>query len=254
MEIRDRSFLVTGGASGLGAACARMFIAAGGSAVIADVDEARGAQLAAEFGSGALFVPTDVADPAAVDRAVAAAERCGRFAGAVACAGIAPAAKLVGREGPHDAALFERVVRINLLGTFHLLRAAGAALQQVEPTTEGERGVIVCTSSIAAFDGQIGQTAYAAAKGGVAAMILPAAREFARFGVRVVGIAPGIFETPLVAGMTAEVRASLASQVPFPPRFGRPEEFASLVRHVFENSMLNGEVVRLDGAVRLGPR
>lgn len=254
MQIHDRSFLVTGGASGLGAACVRMLVAAGGKAVIADVDAVRGGELAEELGPAATFQPVDVADAGAVEQAVRAATQLGRFAGAVACAGIAPAARLVGKDGPHDPGLFERVVRINLVGTFHVVRLAGAALQRVEPTADGERGAIVCTSSVAAFDGQIGQAAYAASKGGVAAMILPAARELAKFGVRVVGIAPGIFDTPLVAGMPDDVRASLAAQVPFPPRFGRPDEFAALVRHVFENAMLNGEVVRLDGAVRMGPR
>lgn len=254
MQISGRSFLVSGGASGLGEACVRMLVAAGGRAVIADLDEARGDVLAAELGGGARFIRTDVTDEASVNQAVAALVNLGQPAGAVTCAGIAPAARVVGKSGPHDAALFERVVRINLFGTFNVLRLTAAALAATEPTADGERGVIVCTSSIAAFDGQIGQAAYAASKGAVASLTLPAARDLASLGIRVVTVAPGIFDTPLMSGMPDDVRSSLAAQIPSPRRFGRPEEFASLVRHAVENAYLNGEVIRLDGAVRMGPK
>lgn len=254
MNIADRSFLVTGGGSGLGAACARMLVAGGGEVVIVDVNRSAAEALTNELGTAARFAEADVCDEVAIGGAVAAAQALAPLGGAVCCAGIAPAARLVGRDGPHDFALFERVVRVNLLGTFNVLRLAAAAMSANSPTDDGERGVVVCTASVAAYDGQIGQAAYAASKGGVAAMTLPAARELARFGVRVVTVAPGIFATPLVSGMSAEVRQSLAAQIPFPPRLGKPEEFASLVRHIFENVMLNGEVVRLDGAVRMAAK
>ncbi|MCE9607121.1 MAG: SDR family NAD(P)-dependent oxidoreductase [Planctomycetia bacterium] len=254
MQIQDRSFVVTGGASGLGAACARMLAVAAGRVVVVDRNREAGEALAAELGSGARFVEADVAEAAPLSEALATAIALAPLGGAIACAGIAPAARIVGREAPHDLALFERVLRVNTVGTFNLLRLAAAAMTKNEPNAEGERGVIVCTASVAAFEGQIGQAAYAASKGAVAALTLPAARELAKYGIRVVTIAPGIFETPLLGAMPEEVRTSLGAQVPFPPRLGRPEEFAALARHIFDNTMLNGEVVRLDGAIRMSPK
>lgn len=254
MQIHDRSFVVTGGASGLGAACARMLIAAGARVVAVDRNKAAGEALAREFGDAAKFVAADVTDEAQIRAAIEAAIGLAPLGGAIACAGVAPAARIVGREGPHELALFEKVLRVNTLGTFNLLRLAAAAMSKNEPNEEGERGVVVCTASVAAFDGQIGQAAYAASKGAVAAMTLPAARELAKFGIRVVTIAPGIFETPLLGAMPDEVRASLGAQVPFPPRLGRPEEFAALVHHILDNTMLNGETIRLDGAIRMAPK
>jgi NAD(P)-dependent dehydrogenase (short-subunit alcohol dehydrogenase family) len=254
MQIHDRSFVVTGGASGLGAACARMLIAAGARVVAVDRNKAAGEALAGELGDAAKFVAADVTDEAQIRAAIEAAIGLAPLGGAIACAGIAPAARIVGREGPHELALFEKVLRVNTLGTFNLLRLAAAAMSKNEPNEEGERGVVVCTASVAAFDGQIGQAAYAASKGAVAAMTLPAARELAKFGIRVVTIAPGIFETPLLGAMPDEVRASLGAQVPFPPRLGRPDEFAALVRHILDNTMLNGETIRLDGAIRMAPK
>lgn len=254
MQIHDRSFVVTGGASGLGAACARMLITAGGRVIVVDRNKASGEALAGELGDAAKFVAADVTDEAQIRAAIEAAIGLAPLGGAIACAGIAPAARIVGREGPHELALFEKVLLVNTLGTFNLLRLAAAAMSKNEPNEEGERGVVVCTASVAAFDGQIGQAAYAASKGAVAAMTLPAARELAKFGIRVVTIAPGIFETPLLGAMPDEVRASLGAQVPFPPRLGRPEEFAALVHHILDNTMLNGESIRLDGAIRMAPK
>jgi len=252
MHITHRTFLVSGGASGLGAACVRMLAAAGGNVVIADRAKDAGEALAAELGAACRFVECDVADGDALQTAVDAATAFVPLGGAIACAGIAPASRIVGRDGPHDLALFERVVRVNLVGTFNLLRLAAAAMAKNEPTPDGERGVVVVTSSIAADEGQIGQAAYAASKGGVASLVLPASRELARSGIRVVGIAPGIFDTPLMAAMNDEVRKSLAAQIPFPPRFGTSAEFAVTVRHIVENVYLNGTVLRLDGAARMG--
>jgi len=254
MQIAGRSFVVSGGASGLGAACVRMLVAAGGKVVAADRNKVAGEALVAELGDAARFAEADVADEKQMSAAVEAATALAPLGGAIACAGIAPAARIVGREAPHELPLFERVLRVNTLGTFNLLRLAAAAMTKNEPNAEGERGVVVCTASVAAFDGQIGQAAYAASKGAVAAMTLPAARELAKFGIRVVTIAPGIFETPLLGAMPEDVRASLGAQVPFPPRLGRPEEFAALVRQVLDNTMLNGETIRLDGAIRMAPK
>ncbi|MBA4016407.1 MAG: 3-hydroxyacyl-CoA dehydrogenase [Pirellula sp.] len=251
MQFTNRSFLVTGGGSGLGEACVRMLVAAGAQVVVVDLNRAAGGALVAELGGTAEFVEADVTDEAGVRKAIAAAQARARLAGVVCCAGIAPAARIAGRDGPHDLALFERVIRVNLLGTFNVLRLAADAMTHNESGTDGERGVIICTASVAAYDGQIGQAAYAASKGGVVSLTLPAARELAKFGIRVVTIAPGIFATPLVTAMPAEVQQSLAAQIPFPARLGRPEEFAALVRHIVENTMLNGEVIRLDGAVRM---
>jgi NAD(P)-dependent dehydrogenase (short-subunit alcohol dehydrogenase family) len=255
MHVESRTFLVSGGGSGLGAACVRMLAAAGANVVVADVNREAGAALAAEAGPTARFVATDVTDEASVAAAVETALRTfGGLHGSVQCAGVALAEKVLGKAGPNPLATFARVIQVNLIGTFNVVRCAAAAMARNEPTSGGERGVIVNTASVAAFDGQVGQAAYAASKGGVVSLTLPLAREFARIGVRVVAIAPGIFDTPLLAGLPAAARASLAQQVPFPPRLGRPDEFAALVRHVIENEMLNGEVIRLDGALRMAPK
>jgi NAD(P)-dependent dehydrogenase (short-subunit alcohol dehydrogenase family) len=251
MQIANHAFIVTGGASGLGEACARALVERGARVVIADLAQEAGAKLVAELGDAARFVACDVADAAALQAAVDQAAQLAPFGGAIACAGIAPAARIVGRDGPHDLALFEKVLRVNLVGTFNLLRLAAAALSKCEPTADGERGAIVLTASIAAEEGQIGQAAYAASKGGVAALTLPAARELAKFGIRVVTIAPGIFDTPLMGAMPDDVRKSLAGQIPFPPRFGNPDEFAKTALFAIDNGYLNGTVVRLDGAARM---
>jgi NAD(P)-dependent dehydrogenase (short-subunit alcohol dehydrogenase family) len=248
MEARGRTFLVTGGGSGLGAATARMLEGEGANVVVADL-RGEGA------GPNARFVETDVTDEGSVKGAIAVAlENFGALHGAINCAGIASAEKVLGREGPHPLESFSKVVEVNLVGTFNVVRLAAEAMARNEPTEGGERGVIVNTASVAAFDGQIGQVAYAASKGGVAAMTLPVARELARHGIRVVAIAPGIFDTPMLAGLPEAARESLGKQMPFPQRLGRPEEFAALVRHIIENQMLNGEVIRLDAAIRLAPR
>ncbi len=255
MVIAGKSFIVTGGGSGLGAAVARMLTGAGANVVIADINDQAGAETAAALGDAAVFVRTDVTQEhdaqAAVDAAIA---RFGHLHGLVNCAGVAPGEKVLGRDGPHRLDSFARTIAINLTGTFNMIRVAAAAIANEAPEQDGERGVIVSTASVAAFDGQIGQAAYAASKGGVAAMTLPIARELARHGIRVVTIAPGIFETPMMAGMPQEVQDALGKSVPFPPRLGRPPEFAALVRHICENVMLNGEVIRLDGALRMAPR
>ncbi len=255
MQIGNHVFIVTGGASGLGAATARLLAAEGGSVVLADLDRAAGEKLAAELGNSARFALTDVTSEndaqAAIDLTLQA---FGHLHGLVNCAGIAPSEKVVGRDGPHRLDSFAKTININLVGTFNMIRLAAVAIAKEEPGVDGERGVIVNTASIAAFDGQIGQAAYAASKGGVAALTLPIARELARSGIRVVTIAPGIFETPMMAAFPQEVQEGLAKSVPFPPRLGRPAEFAALVRHIVENVMLNGETIRLDGALRMAPR
>jgi NAD(P)-dependent dehydrogenase (short-subunit alcohol dehydrogenase family) len=255
MKIDGKTFLVTGGASGLGGATARMLSAAGGRVVILDVNAEAGAKMASELGAGAHFVKTDVSSEADVQKAVAAAaERFGGLQGVVNAAGIGVAEKVLGKNGPHPLDAFERVIRINLVGTFNVIRLAAAAMAAGPATDTGERGVIVNTASVAAFEGQIGQAAYSASKGGIAALTLPVARELARSGIRVVTIAPGIFDTPLLAGLPEPARLSLGQQVPFPSRLGRPDEYAALVRHIVENEMLNGEVIRLDGALRMAPK
>lgn len=254
MQIAHRSLLVTGGSSGLGAACAKRLAALGARVVVADRDRDQGAKVAGEIGAAARFVAADVADEASVQQSVDAACQFGRFAGAVHCAGIVAGGRVVGRDGPHSLELFSQVIQVNLTGTFNVLRLAAAALAGVEPDETGERGVLIATSSVAAYEGQIGQAAYAASKAGVAGMILPLARELAALGIRVAAIAPGIFDTPMMAGMPANVRNSLAQQIPFPPRFGQPDEFAALVQQILENQMLNGCVIRLDGAVRMGAK
>lgn len=255
MQIAGRTFLVTGGASGLGAATARRLAAAGGNAVIADTNVEQGKKLALELGTRAGFLQTDVTDESQVAKTVAAArEKFGALHGAVSCAGIAPGERVLGRNGPHRLDSFRRAIEVNLVGTFNVLRLAAQAMAENQPDAEGERGIIINTASIAAYDGQIGQAAYSASKAGVAGMTLPAARELARSGIRVMTIAPGIFETPMVAGFTPELQQALAAQVPFPPRLGRPDEFAALVEHIITNVMLNGEVIRLDGAVRMAAK
>ncbi|HSQ79655.1 MAG TPA: SDR family NAD(P)-dependent oxidoreductase [Casimicrobiaceae bacterium] len=255
MDISESTFIVTGGASGLGAATARMLVEGGGRVVIADLNEDGARALLRELGTAATFVRTDVADEASGRAAVAAAvEGFGGVQGLVNCAGIVHQEKVVGREGPHTLAGFARAIHINLIGTFNLVRLAADAMARNVPNAGGERGVIVNTASIAAFDGQIGQAAYSASKAGVVGMTLPIARELARFGIRVMTIAPVIFETPMVAGFSQELQDALGKMVPFPPRLGKPAEFASLVRQIVENAMLNGEVIRLDGAIRMAPK
>ena len=255
MKIAGAAALVTGGASGLGAATVRDLCAAGAAVVIADVNADVGQALAADLGGKAAFVRTDVTSEADVRSAVAAAAaQPGGLRILVNCAGVAIAEKTLGKEGAHPLDRYERVIRVNLIGTFNALRLAAEAMAKNEPDTGGERGAIVCTASVAAFDGQIGQIAYSASKGGIAAMTLPAARDLSRNGIRVMSIAPGIFDTPLLAGLPEQARISLGQQVPFPSRLGKPEEYAALVHHIVENPMLNGEVIRLDGALRMGPR
>jgi NAD(P)-dependent dehydrogenase (short-subunit alcohol dehydrogenase family) len=255
MRVQGSSALVAGGASGLGEATARRLHEQGASVVIADLNQEKGEALADELGDGARFVHTDVTDADAVEAAVAAAAQAdGGLRISVCCAGVGWAEKVAGKRGPHQLQPFETVVRINLIGTFNLLRHAAAAMLDAEPLDEGERGVCVNTASTAASDGQIGQVAYAASKGGVVAMTLPAARDLASSGIRVVTVAPGLFDTPLLAALPQPQRDALGEQIPFPPRLGRPREFALLAQHIVENPMLNGEVVRLDGALRMPPR
>lgn len=247
MEVRDRTFLITGGGSGLGAATARLFANEGANVVAADLGD--------EAGDDIRFVQTDVTEEESVKAAVAVAlEAFGELRGVVNCAGVAIAERVLGREGPHSLESFAKVIHVNLIGTFNVVRLAAEAMTGNEAGDDGERGVIVNTASVAAFEGQIGQSAYAASKGGVAAMTLPLARELSRHGIRVVTIAPGIFDTPMMAGLPQEARESLGEQVPFPSRLGKPEEYAALARHIVENRMLNGEVIRLDGAIRMSPR
>ena len=255
MQVKDKVFLVTGAGSGLGAAVARMAVQGGGKVVLLDVNAAAGEALASELGEAARFVRTDVTSAADGEAAIAAAiAEFGQVDVLVNCAGVAPGEKIVGREGPHDLDSFARAIGINLIGSFNMLRLAADAMTKNPAGDSGERGVIVNTASIAAFDGQIGQAAYAASKGGVAALTLPAARELARHGIRVVTIAPGIFATPMMAGLPQEVQDSLGANVPFPSRLGDPSEYAAMVRHIVENQMLNGEVIRLDGALRMAPK
>lgn len=255
MNISERTFLVTGGGSGLGEAAVRTLVEAGGNVVIADINAEKGEALEAELGSRARFASCDISDEAAVQGAIAlAAEAFGGLHGVVGSAGVPVAQRVVGRRGPHSLEAFSVVIKINLVGTFNVTRLAAAAMSQQEPTETGERGVIINVASVAAFDGQIGQAAYSASKGGVVAMTLPIARELARHGIRVLTIAPGLFDTPMMAMLPEAVRESLAAQTPFPSRLGRPEEFAALVQHIIENEMLNGETIRLDGAIRMAPK
>jgi NAD(P)-dependent dehydrogenase (short-subunit alcohol dehydrogenase family) len=253
MDLKNSVVLVTGGASGLGAAAATMAAKAGAKVMIADLNAEAGEKLAAELGGK--FVKCDVSSEAdgqaAVDATVAA---FGAVHGLINCAGIGPAEKTTGKNGPHKLSTFTKVITVNLIGTFNMIRLTATAMLKNTPNASGERGVIVNTASVAAYDGQIGQAAYSASKGGIVGMTLPIARDLSRDGVRVVTIAPGIFLTPLLSGMPQEVQDSLAKQVPFPSRLGRPDEYASLAKHIFENEMLNGETIRLDGAIRMAPR
>lgn len=255
MQISSHVFIVTGGGSGLGAAVARALVADGAKVVLCDVNVSAGVALAAELGNSARFIQTDVTSEADGKAAVAyALDSFGHLHGLINCAGVAPGEKILGREAPHRLESFARAVSINLVGTFNMMRLAAEAIQKEAPAEDGERGIIINTASVAAYDGQIGQAAYAASKAGVVGLTLPAARELARFGIRVVTIAPGIFETPMMAGMPQDVQDSLGKSVPFPQRLGRPKEYAALVRHICENVMLNGEVIRLDGAIRMAPK
>lgn len=255
MQIKDRVFLITGAGSGLGAGVAKMVVDAGGKAMLLDINEDALKKAAEALGPSAQFLRTDVTSEDEGKAAIAAAKAAfGRIDVLVNCAGVAPGERIVGREGPHRLESFARTVSINLIGTFNMLRLAADAMAGNAPGDSGERGVIINTASVAAFDGQIGQAGYSASKGGVAAMTLPAARELARHGIRVLAIAPGIFGTPMLFAMPQEVQDSLGASVPFPSRLGRPDEYAALVRHIVENQMLNGEVIRLDGAIRMAPR
>ena len=255
MQLKDSVFLITGGASGLGAATARIAIDNGAKVVIADLQAELGQKLADSFGVNARYLRTDVTSEADGKAAVDLAQKAfGGLQVLVNCAGIGVAQKTVGKDGPHDLASFMRVISINLIGSFNMIRLAAAAMVKASPNAAGERGVIVNTASVAAFDGQIGQAAYSASKGGIVGMTLPIARDLSRDGVRVVTIAPGLFETPLLAGLPKEAQESLGKQVPFPSRLGRPPEYGALVRHIVENEMLNGETIRLDGAIRMAPK
>lgn len=255
MRISGRTFLVTGGGSGLGGATAAHLVAAGANVVLADINAETGSAHATRLGAQARFAATDVTREEDVQRALdLAAAEFGALDGAISCAGIAVAQRTLGKSGPHALDSFARVVQVNLIGTFNVIRLAAAVLARNVPDGEGERGVLINTASIAAYDGQIGQAAYAASKGGVVAMTLPIARELAALGIRVVTIAPGLFDTPLMGSLPETARLSLGQQVPFPSRLGRPEEYAALAAHIVENTMLNGEVIRLDGALRMAPR
>jgi NAD(P)-dependent dehydrogenase (short-subunit alcohol dehydrogenase family) len=255
MQIQNHTFIVSGGSSGLGAACARRLVNGGANVVIGDVNQPVGEALVAELGERARFTRMDVTNADEVQAAVdTAVNQFGALHGVVNCAGVAIAQKLLGRDGPHSLDSFARVIAVNLTGSFNLIRLATAVMSQSEPNELGERGVVINTASVAAFDGQIGQVAYAASKGGIAAMTLPLARELARYGIRVTTIAPGIFDTPMLAGLPEAARQSLGQQVPFPSRLGHPDEYAALAQHIIENEMLNGEVIRLDGALRMTAR
>jgi len=254
MRIDGNVVLITGGASGLGGATARAMIDAGGKVLIADVNASLGESYAKELGANARFVKCDVTSEADAKAAVAAAGEMGTIVGLVNCAGIGTPNKTVGKDGPHPLDAFVRVININLIGTFNMIRLTAAAMCANTPNEEGERGVIVNTASVAAFDGQIGQAAYSASKGGIVGMTLPIARDLAREGIRVVTIAPGLFLTPLLQGLPPAAQESLGKQVPFPPRLGRPAEYAQMVGQVFANTMLNGETIRLDGAIRMAPK
>ncbi|QHI98009.1 SDR family NAD(P)-dependent oxidoreductase [Xylophilus rhododendri] len=252
MDIAGKVFIVTGGASGLGEGTARMLAAAGAQVVVADLQQDKGQALAQEIGG--VFVRCDVTQDSDGRAAVARATALGGLYGLVNCAGIAPASKTVGKNGAHALDLFTRTITINLIGSFNMIRLAAEAMAQNERLPTGERGAIVSTASVAAYDGQIGQAAYAASKGGVVGMTLPIARDLASLGIRNMTIAPGIFATPMVFGMPQEVQDALGASVPFPSRLGTPQDYAKLVRHILENEMLNGEVIRLDGAIRMAPR
>lgn len=255
MQIKGSTFIVTGGASGLGEGTARMLAGNGASVVIADLQADKGEALAKEIGKSGRFVKTDVTSEADGQAAVSAAlTEFGGLQGLVNCAGVAIGEKTIGKEGPHSLASFTKTITVNLIGTFNMIRLAAAAMAKQPPQESGERGVIICTASVAAFDGQIGQAAYSASKGGIVGMTLPIARDLARDGIRVLTIAPGIFETPMLHGLPKEIQESLGKQVPFPSRLGRSDEYAALAKAMIEIQMLNGEVVRLDGAIRMAPK
>jgi NAD(P)-dependent dehydrogenase (short-subunit alcohol dehydrogenase family) len=255
MELAKAKAVITGGASGLGLATAQRVIRAGGQVVLLDINDEQGEHCAAELGDRASYVTTDVSDEASVRSAVGqAAETMGGISLAVNCAGIATAGRALGREGPWPSELFNRVIQVNLVGSFNVTKEAAVYMAKNDPNDEGERGVVISTASIAAYEGQIGQAAYSASKSGVIGMMLPLAREFAQFGIRVVTIAPGVFLTPMVAGMPEEVQESLGRQVPFPPRLGRPDEYAATVQYIVETAMVNGETIRVDGAIRMQPK
>jgi NAD(P)-dependent dehydrogenase (short-subunit alcohol dehydrogenase family) len=255
MDINNRTFLISGGGSGLGAATAKLLGTHGARVVIADIKRETGEATAKEIGPNARFVETNVTDEESVKNAIETAiSAFGSLNGAINCAGIGIAERTVGKDAPHSLANFKRVIEVNLIGTFNVIRLAATQMARQEPNAGGERGVIVNTASVAAFDGQIGQAAYSASKGGIVGMTLPIARDLARSGIRVVTIAPGIFDTPLLGTLPEEVRKALGGQVPFPPRLGQPSEYAALVKHIIENEMLNGEVIRLDGALRMPPK
>lgn len=267
MQIQNNTFLVTGGASGLGLATAKMIVTNGGNALILDINETAGQEAQQAIGDQCLFVKTDVTSEESVQNTInQGIEKFGQLHGAINCAGIGPAKRVVGKDGPHPLDFFQKVININLVGTFNVIRLAAHSITAPPAPSRGadntsseggggfDTGIIINTASVAAFDGQIGQAAYSASKGGIVAMTLPIAREFARMGIRVMTIAPGIFETPLMANFPQEAKDSLGKQVPFPPRLGRPDEFAALVKHIIENQMLNGEVIRLDGAIRMGAK
>lgn len=255
MIIQDKSFLVTGAASGLGRATAEMIVSQGGKVLIADLNEMLGKEVEEQLGNKARFVRTDVTSEASVQAAIdKAMQELGGLHGAINCAGIGPAKRVLGRQGVHELSVFSQVIQVNLVGSFNVLRLAAAAMQQNAAGEHGERGVIVNTASVAAYEGQIGQAAYAASKGGIVSMTLPIARELARFGIRVMTIAPGIFETAMLANLPEEVKLSLGQQVPFPARLGAPKEYAAMVQQIIENQMLNGSVIRLDGAIRMAAK
>ena len=252
MEIAGKVFIVTGGASGLGEGAARMLASQGGTVVIADMQAEKGLAVAQDIGGA--FVQCDVSNEADAQAVVAKAVSMGKLMGLINCAGIAPAEKTVGKNGAHSLGVFTKCITVNLVGSFNMIRLAADAMCKNEPEATGERGVMISTASVAAYDGQIGQAAYSASKGGIVGMTLPIARDLARNGIRNMTIAPGIFGTPMMFGMPQEVQDSLAASVPFPSRLGTPQDYAKLARHIFENDMLNGEVIRLDGAIRLSPR
>jgi NAD(P)-dependent dehydrogenase (short-subunit alcohol dehydrogenase family) len=255
MQLENKGILVTGGASGLGAACVKLLTQAGAKATIVDLNPETGAALAEELGSAAQFVKTDVTNEADVQAAIKAAiDKFGALHVVINCAGIGVAEKVLGKNGPGSLASFSKVIQVNLIGTYNVMHLAAAAMAENQPDAEGERGVIINTASVAAFDGQIGQAAYSASKGGIVSMTLPIARELARYGIRVMAIAPGIFDTPLLQNLPESARISLGQQIPFPPRLGRPAEYAALAKHIVENTMLNGEVIRLDGGIRMAAR
>jgi NAD(P)-dependent dehydrogenase (short-subunit alcohol dehydrogenase family) len=255
MDLNGFVGLVTGGASGLGAGTVRAIVDGGGRALIADLNAELGNALASELGNAALFVKTDVTDAGSVQAAIGSArEKLGGLHGAINCAGVGMAMRVVSKQGPHDLAVFSKVIEINLIGTFNVIRLAAAVMAENKPNAEGERGVVINTASAAAFDGQIGQAAYSASKGGIVGMTLPIARDLARSGIRVMTIAPGLFDTPLFGALPEDVKDSLAAQIPFPSRFGKPAEYASMAMEIIRNPMLNGETIRLDGAIRMAPK